>query len=42
MIRVRRFIILCEISAANHIGTLGDYWAASAARRLGKLSGGNS
>jgi len=42
MIRVRRFIIVCEIAAANHLGSLGDYWAASAARRLGKLSGGRS
>lgn len=28
-----------EITAALHLGTFGEWWAARAARRLGKLSG---
>ena len=39
MIKLRRKIIEAEIILANSLGTLGDWWAASAAHRLGKLSG---
>lgn len=35
---VLRVITRIELLAAVHLGTLGDWWAASAARRLRKLS----
>lgn len=39
MTRLRRRIITTEIIVAARLGALGDWWAASAARRLRKLSG---
>tara|TARA_R110002110_G_scaffold185221_4_gene392307 strand:+ start:1556 stop:1696 length:141 start_codon:yes stop_codon:yes gene_type:complete len=33
-----RWVVIKEIIIANHLGAVGDWWAASAARRLGKLS----
>ncbi|WP_372993876.1 hypothetical protein [Sulfitobacter sp.] len=38
MTRVLRWVVIKEIIVATHLGALGDWWAASAARRLGKLS----
>ncbi|MEH6391138.1 MAG: hypothetical protein V7763_05735 [Sulfitobacter sp.] len=38
MTRVLRWFVIKEIVVANHLGAVGDWWAASAARRLGKLS----
>lgn len=35
---VLRAITRIELLAAMHLGTVGDWWAASAARRLRKLS----
>lgn len=35
---VLRWVVIKEISVAVHLGALGDWWAASAARRLRKLS----
>ena len=35
---IKRNIIITEIMIAAHLGTFGDWWAAKAARRLGKLS----
>ena len=34
-----RRVIEVEILVALRLGALGQWWAASAARRLGKLSG---
>lgn len=31
-----------QIMAAIHLGTFGEWWAARAAHRLGKLSGDHS
>ena len=42
MTRLLRRIARVEIVLAMHLGTVGDVWAASAARRLGKLSGDRS
>lgn len=42
MKRFRRSIIITEIIIATRLGAVGDWWAASAARRLGKLSGEHS
>ena len=42
MIELRRRIIIAEIIVAARLGALGDWWAASAARRLRKLSGEHS
>ena len=33
-----RRVIIAEIIVAARLGAFGDWWAASAARRLGKLS----
>ncbi|MGS4985016.1 MULTISPECIES: hypothetical protein [Pseudosulfitobacter] len=38
MTGVLRWILIKEISAAVRLGALGDWWAASAVRRLRKLS----
>lgn len=35
---VLRWFVIREISVAVRLGALGDWWAASAARRLRKLS----
>lgn len=37
--RVLIFIARIELSAALHLGAAGEWWAARAARRLGKFSG---
>jgi len=39
MIHIRRVSLRLQIWCAIHLGSIGDYWAASAARRLGELSG---
>jgi len=39
MTRILVLLISAELTVALHLGTLGRYWAARAARRLGKLSG---
>lgn len=39
---MRRILIAfyrAQITAALHLGTVGDWWAARAAQRLGKVSG---
>ena len=33
------WILRLELSAAIHLGALGDYWAARAARRIRKFAG---
>lgn len=38
MRRALRLIIIMEIVIASHMGAVGTWWAASAARRLGKIS----
>lgn len=42
MTELRRKIIVSEIIIAARLGAFGDWWAASAARRLRKLSGEHS
>jgi hypothetical protein len=39
MRRAVLFLLRLEFLAASHLGAVGDYWAARAARRLGKFSG---
>jgi hypothetical protein len=39
MTRLRLFVIGLELGCAMAIGAAGDAWAASAARRFGKISG---
>lgn len=39
MTRALRAVIVAEMVMATHLGAFGGWWAASAARRLGKLSG---
>ena len=39
MKRLLTVIYRAELSAALHLGTVGEWWAARAAHRLGKLSG---
>lgn len=38
MMRALRKLIVAEILIASHLGAIGSWWAASAARRLGKIS----
>jgi hypothetical protein len=38
MWQLRRAMLTVEVSLALHLGTIGDYWVASATRRLRKLS----
>lgn len=38
MWKVLRAIVRFELQLAVHLGTIGDWWAASAARRLRKFS----
>lgn len=39
---MRRKLVELEILAAVHLCAIGEWWVASAARRLGKLSGEHS
>lgn len=39
MIRALILLARIELFAALHIGAAGEWWAARAARRIGKLSG---
>lgn len=32
-----RFLVRLELSVALHLGAVGEWWAARAARRLGRL-----
>lgn len=38
MRRALRCLIVIEVMVASHLGAVGTWWAASAARRLGKIS----
>jgi hypothetical protein len=39
MRRAVLFLLRAEFAAACHLSAVGEYWAARAARRLGKFSG---
>ena len=39
MRRAAVWVMRLELTLALHLGAVGDYWAARAARRLGKFSG---